>query len=553
MPTYVMNSGTYRQLEVTARKIAGRCGRFRLFRGEQLCDAAYFKYHGFETFLLTLEPHQNYTVEISNLQVSLAYLSECDDILNEGVRFLEFGETLRCYGSKNLKEAYCQSFRNRFHFAPFKNWMNDPNGLCYFHGFYHLFYQYNPNHSTWGNMHWGHAVSRDLIHWTHLPIVLYPQIELLDNPDFRGGAFSGSAVVFEGTIRLFFTRHFGKSDRSWARQWQMSCSSTDGVHFTPEKSCIWSAPEGVYDDFRDPKVNRIDGKWYMVLGGTHEDRPAVMLYKSTDLRDWHYCGVLLKEENPGYRIAECPDLYQIDGKTVLIVGYIPTTATQRRDTLYYIGDFQNDRFTVHYQGIFDLGKDYYAVQSFFNCNRMISIGWNNDTQATHIHEANSSNGTMAIPREIRIVNAGLSMSPVREIEKLEGKLLYESRRGDDLRVTAHDENCYRLDIEFTSDSDFELCLTKNKTAAVALSRHDAELLLIVGDDEPCKCSLQGDGLKRLTVYLDRSVIEIFVNNGESAGARRYYLVEPEMWITGHFTHPDAIRRVTIKKMKSIWE
>ena len=129
-------------------------------------------------------------MEISELEVSLAY-SYCPDcVLEQGVRFIEFKDKAYFYTKDNLKDALTQDYRNTFHFSPYKNWMNDPNGLCWFKGYYHLFYQYNPNGQEWGNMHWGHAVSKDLLHWVHQPVAAYPQIELNGcEGEYRGGAF----------------------------------------------------------------------------------------------------------------------------------------------------------------------------------------------------------------------------------------------------------------------------------------------------------------------------------------------------------------------------
>ena len=117
-------------------------------------------FSGFETFLFIWEKEQEYEVEICELEVSLAY-SYCPDcVLEQGVRFIEFKDKAYFYTKDNLKDALTQDYRNTFHFSPYKNWMNDPNGLCWFKGYYHLFYQYNPNGQEWGNMHWGHAVSK---------------------------------------------------------------------------------------------------------------------------------------------------------------------------------------------------------------------------------------------------------------------------------------------------------------------------------------------------------------------------------------------------------
>ena len=220
---YKIDSGNSTRINITGRRTGEQPGCVRIFHKGQLSEEAYYKFSGFETFLFIWEKEQEYEVEISELEVSLAY-SYCPDcVLEQGVRFIEFKDKAYFYTKDNLKDALTQDYRNTFHFSPYKNWMNDPNGLCWFKGYYHLFYQYNPNGQEWGNMHWGHAVSKDLLHWVHQPVAAYPQIELNGcEGEYRGGAFSGSAVIEKDVMHLFYTRHFGKTDRSWQRQWPVS-------------------------------------------------------------------------------------------------------------------------------------------------------------------------------------------------------------------------------------------------------------------------------------------------------------------------------------------
>lgn len=148
--------------------------------------------------------------------------------------------------------------RFQYHFEPKKGWMNDPNGLIYFRGQYHAFFQHNPYAPRWGKMHWGHAVSSDLIHWQELPIALYPD-QAYEN---AGGCYSGSAVEKDGRLYLFYT----SVSRRWG-QTQSMAYSDDGIHFTKYAAnpVISENPLG-YSDFRDPKVTCIDGKYYMVVG-----------------------------------------------------------------------------------------------------------------------------------------------------------------------------------------------------------------------------------------------------------------------------------------------
>ena len=343
---YKIDSGNSTRINITGRRTGEQPGCVRIFHKGQLSKEAYYKFSGFETFLFIWEKEQEYEVEISELEVSLAY-SYCPDcVLEQGVRFIEFKDKAYFYTKDNLKDALTQDYRNTFHFSPYKNWMNDPNGLCWFKGYYHLFYQYNPNGQEWGNMHWGHAVSKDLLHWVHQPVAAYPQIELNGcEGEYRGGAFSGSAVIEKDVMHLFYTRHFGKTDRSWQRQWQVTKQSKDGVHFTHEECAVWGTPEGVTWHFRDPKVVQIEDKWNMIIAGSCYDRPAVFRYESDDLKSWKYAGILYGETDPQYGIAECPDFFYLDGTWVLIVSYIYADGRKDgRDVVWYTGTYKDGKF-----------------------------------------------------------------------------------------------------------------------------------------------------------------------------------------------------------------
>lgn len=165
-----------------------------------------------------------------------------------------------------LEQIYDRFARPAAHFEPFARWMNDPNGLCRFQGRYHLFYQFNPYGFGWDNMHWGHAVSRDLVHWTHLPIFLEPQPELHIDERIVGGAFSGSAVTVDAcdnpckgddaaAIRLYLTRHLEtRGDESSVTEYQTTCLCEDGVHVSVESPVALRVNDGFGFDFRDPKV-----------------------------------------------------------------------------------------------------------------------------------------------------------------------------------------------------------------------------------------------------------------------------------------------------------
>ena len=190
----------YECLEIFAKTQKGEKGSVSvrmLPDGEFLTQPA-GKYHA-AWLKFDLRQGACYEVKLENAEPVYCYLSGNENILEEGVRFLEFQEqSVTAYTKENLKSFFDTPYREQYHFQAYKNWLNDPNGLCWFQGYYHMFYQMNPAFQGWDNMHWGHAVSKDLVHWTYLPVVLAPQPELDDYPEFLGGAFSGSALVGRG-------------------------------------------------------------------------------------------------------------------------------------------------------------------------------------------------------------------------------------------------------------------------------------------------------------------------------------------------------------------
>lgn len=554
----IYKTGKFTHLTVTARKTGGAYGSLRLIRNQRRLADAYYKYEGYETYTLPLIPGIACHMEWKNLAVSLAYVYRERNLLNEGVTFLVFNEDgITEYDSSHIKAAYSQPYRNRFHFSPFTGWMNDPDGLCWYQGYYHLFYQFNPNSDRWGNMHWGHAVSRDLIRWTHLPVVFYPQIELLDNYEFRGGAFSGSAVVDGERMQIFLTRHFGRQDRSWQRQWQVRSESPDGINFAVEEPCIWGTPEGVFYDFRDPKVIPYEGKWLMAVGGTHFHQPAVLWYLSEDLKQWEYQGVLFKEKDPRYGICECPDFFCLDGQYVLIAGFIyaDSASPLRRDTRYYIGDFDGKTFTAVTCGLVDYGKDFYAMQSMEHKGRRIAFGWNTTGDGVYVAEPGSANGTAGLPRELYLKNGQLCSYPAEEVKKLYETLLFEHKiTAAGLRkitpVLAGGPYCFEL-TGLPGRGELSGELVYNEQEAVAFQLRDGRFSLTLGSGSVCRFALAGP-VTDLLIYVDRSLVELYINRGMYACTRRFYLPQA-VYAVRNLILETGGGRVRLFSLRSIWE
>lgn len=266
----------------------------------------------------SVEQNTEYEIESDTCEVTLCYLSGNEDMLETGVRYLEKEKGSGRYLPAREEEHYNSSIRETYHFAPWKNWMNDPNGLCYFKGYYHMFYQFNPHGQEWC-MYWGHAASKDLVHWVHLPVALAPQKEIMEKPgELVGGAFSGCAVVEGGEAVFYLTRHIeprGDSGRQTESQWMMK--SKDMIHFTEEKCLIERKPEGASFDFRIPRWKKSTdaGIWCWRAPSAESTHSSIRIggYGALDLSS-----SAADRGSEGIRSFECPDFMELDGKYVAI-------------------------------------------------------------------------------------------------------------------------------------------------------------------------------------------------------------------------------------------
>lgn len=310
--------------------------------------------------------------------------------------------------------------RNRYHFMGEAGWINDPNGLVHFKGKYHFFYQHNPYSAFWGSMHWGHAVSDDLVHWEYLPIALAPSEDYDDCEE--GGCFSGSAIEHDGKLFLFYTSTMVRDGVSV--QTQSVAWSWDGVEFEKYALNPVILPhEGVdSDQFRDPKVWKHGDSFYLICGARKEGRGLAIVYKSDNLLDW----TLLNEINLGRgewgSMWECPDFFPLGGRHVLTFSPIsPTWHT----AVWFVGDFDYERgvFTPITYGDVDYGFDCYAPQSFLAPDgRRLCVCWANGWQWMPLWKDWGPTykegwcGSFNLTREVRLENDNkLQFVPVREL------------------------------------------------------------------------------------------------------------------------------------------
>lgn len=301
----------------------------------------------------------------------------------------------------------------KLHYQPEKGWINDPNGLVHFNGYYHIFYQHSPNYEVPGReaMHWGHAITKDFLTWEELPIALYP-----DKAYDSDGCWSGTAIVKDDTLYLFYSS-VNTPDGETEKVQQVSVAySTDGINFIKyEKNPILNTyPVDGSPDFRDPAVACIDGKYYLVMatGFVETKKARLVLYESENLFDWNYKGIMAEWDNGQY--AECPSFTKAADKYFLscsVVGF---------DEHYFsimLGNFEKDVFKSEICGSVDKGPDQYAGQVFLDHkgrNILISwvSGWN------YAGYAKNNIGCMSIPREISVKNGKICAYPVEEVRHL---------------------------------------------------------------------------------------------------------------------------------------
>lgn len=332
--------------------------------------------------------------------------------------------------------------RPHFHLSSRVGWMNDPNGFSYYQGKYHLFYQYNPYNTVWGPMHWGHAVSEDLLHWDYLPTALAP-----DQDYDKDGCFSGSSIELEdGRQMLIYTSVLNMRDENGAmRGLQRQCIAIgDGVNYEKIEGnpilTVEDLPEGANPyEFRDPKIWRDrEGTYHLVCCCASMGRDArIVHFSSKDALHWSRGKVLIRNNGRFGTVWECPEFFQMDGKWVLLTSPMDMLPEgfeyhNGNGTLCLIGDFdtKTETFIPQENQTIDYGIDFYATQTITAPDgRKIMIGWmqNWDTTPGYRLEPTTWFGQMTLPRELSIRDGHLYENPIREIEKLrEKKVVFEN-------------------------------------------------------------------------------------------------------------------------------
>ena len=428
------------------------------------------------------------------------------------------------------------------HLLPVRGWMNDPCGPIYWKGRYHMFFQYNPHAAVWGDMHWNHAVSADMIHWQRLPIAMAPTPGSAD----QDGCFTGTAVVADGKPTLLYTgvqkvpsaQATLRDGNSNLRETQCLAIAEDDTLRTWRKlpaPVIPTPPPGIeVTGFRDPSPWRQGDHWYCVIAsGQRRVGGNVLLYRSADLRTWEYLHPLAAGKWGGKTGAnpvdtgemwECPDFFPLDGKHVLI-------HSTEGETLWQSGTLDPATMLFHAekQGILDHGA-YYAPKTQLDAkgNRIL-WGWIQESRPEVEYSAAGWAGLMSLPQRLSLDDGDLIMQPAEQVAGLRTA----PRTGAAVRRLPTAAQELRLTLEPSqSETPFEQSFTDHQGAALLLraNAQQSQGSVRVGEKEIVGVE---KGSLDLHLFFDHSVAEIFINH-RHAITQRYYqrtTAEPAVVIT----------------------
>ncbi|MGL5956461.1 MAG: glycoside hydrolase family 32 protein [Brevinema sp.] len=412
----------------------------------------------------------------------------------------------------------------QYHFTAEKNWINDPNGLCFHNGKYHMFYQYNPKGTTWGYMHWGHTSSDNLMDWQHLPVALFP-----DNEYDKDGCFSGSALSIEDELHIMYTgiRYREKEVNAYGVEVAAgddgllpsqihAVSKDNGLSFT--KSLPPAIPIDEHSHFahvRDPKVwKTVEGFYRTVLGNTENRKQGSLLfYKSYNLHTWEYEG---KWTHPDFGWGwECPDLFTLDGYDVLIFSPMGINIHHiNQVSMYLVGrmNWETFNFEIFHKSFLNNCFDIYAPQTFSHNNRRIMIGW---LRQYHPFTEESYTGMMTLPLCLSVKNNILYSYPISEVDQKRGEIFHQQSNKD---ITLSIEKLCDIELVIKGNTKINL-----GGILITFDAHQGQLIvdrtqvyfehtenhhIFPMDGLPPECTLR--------IFIDHCVVEFFAEKGQES-------------------------------------
>ena len=503
---------------------------------------------------------------LTSLAVCCLFFNSCKDQNSEETS----EEITQTEGEENSDEAY----RPNFHFTPEKNWMNDPNGMFYLDGTYHLYFQYYPDDNVWGPMHWGHATSKDMITWEEQEIALFP--------DEKGYIFSGSAVVDKENTSGFgedgktpvvaiFTYHEPKGAEKGEKDYQ-----SQAIAYSLDKGMTWTKykgnpvlPNPGIENFRDPKVtwDKEHKQWLMALATTEK----TLFYTSQDLKEWKKVSEFGQGNGAHDGVWECPDFFpmQVEGtgetKWVLIQSLNPGGYNGGSGTQYFVGDFDGTTFTPEenmtnleekHDYWIDFGRDNYAGVTWANLpeedGRKLFLGWMSNWLYAQEVPTETWRSAMTIARELKLIKEDgqylVTSQPVEELQKFRGEVVKKSALSANKDLVLIDTSAIDLskaEVRFSISG-----LEENGNYHFTLSNQQGEKFVVNYDHSKQKFSMDRSkaGINdfsdkfsgtpstapRITasnsmevhMLLDKTSMELFIDNGKTVITEIFFSEKP---------------------------
>ena len=465
---------------------------------------------------------------------------------------------------KKIPETATGKYRHNYHLMPPTGWLNDPNGLSYYGGNYHVFFQYAPEDARGSDKCWGHYQSPDLLNWEYTGIAIYPDTEY-----DRNGAYSGGALTDDGSLELFYTGNIKEEGNfDYINEGRgatvIYLSTEDGVHLTEKELLMTNDdyPADLSRHVRDPKVWKDQGSYYMLLGArTRGSLGEALLYRSEDKKAWRFLKTITATEAFGY-MWECPDYFQVDGRPVFAFSPQGIEAEEYRfENTYqsgYLADVklpETGQIRDIYQKFreWDLGFDFYAPQTFEAPDgRRILFGWAGVTDSPYDNEPSIQEGwqySMTVPRELSWKGDILCQNPARELEALRkeevafgngeaeidgGAFDLVAERGE-----VGDEACAtdktgaeptgKLETsdkkETCGDIPVRICLNEDLQITYEQGVVSMEFLNNTGSGRTIR-KAKLDSFQNVRILMDVSLVEVYFNDGELVMTTRYYPEDP---------------------------
>lgn len=434
-----------------------------------------------------------------------------------------------------IQRVQSDPYALHYHLMPRLGWLNDPNGLCQFHGIYHIYYQYDPFDVNGDLKLWAHLTTRDFIHYEEHAPFLFPDSELDTH-----GAYSGSAFVKDDHIHFFYTGNiklFDRPDYDYIHNGRVAntihLDSPDGFHFAKKELVMGMQdyPKGFTQHIRDPKLIEESDAIYMVQGARDEnDHGAVLVFASKDLSHWQYRYALRTKEPLGY-MWECPDLFVVDGQHLLITcpQGVPTQGVDYANVhscvWMKLSAALMEKPTIETIHQLDRGFDFYAPQSFADeQGRRILIGWMGIPDADYTNPTKESGWqhALTIPRQLFWKDGQLHQQPLPELKKLRRQSWELDQKA--LNERNFEEACYELQLQLTNCERLSLTLSEE----IRITYQDQLFTL---DITACGCgrttrSVQLTKLQDLHIFSDTSSLELFLNDGSEVFTTRIYPSRP---------------------------